>query len=141
MTSGQKARHTGHCRCGGVAISVMQKPSFSGYCHCDDCRRSNGAPLVSFAGFGSDGISWTARETLADWRNGSFTRQFCGNCGSPVAYLDDAVPEIVFFYTAFMSEPEAFPPESHSYCSRRISWLQLTDDLPKFENTSYPRTQ
>ena len=132
--------HKGYCRCGGVTIEASGTPRFSGYCHCDDCRRSNGAALVAFVGFDHDQFSWTSSETLSSWQNGTFTRQFCKACGAPIAYLDAAAPELVFFYTAFMQEPANFPPQSHSYYSGKIDWLQLADDLPKHDKTSFPRT-
>lgn len=134
------SKHLGKCRCGEVAIEATGNPHFSGYCHCDDCRRSNGAPLVAFIGFNREQFTWTSRETLAEWQNGTFARLFCKGCGTPIAYTDDAVPEMVFFYTAFMQDPEAFPPESHSYFSHKIEWLQTADDLPRHEQTSFPRT-
>ncbi|MEO0329390.1 MAG: GFA family protein [Pseudomonadota bacterium] len=133
--------YNGHCRCGGVSIESTGKPYFSGYCHCDDCRRSNGAPVVSFAGFKTDKIDWKKQDTLAHWQNGNFKRHFCKSCGSPIAYTDAVLPDVVFFYAGFMENPESFPPDHHSYNSEKISWLKLADDLPKFEQTSYPRPQ
>ena len=131
----------GTCRCGSVAIEVTGLPHFTGYCHCDDCRRSNGAPVASFAGFEEKDFGWTSKENLGEWRNGDYVRLFCKVCGSPIAYRDDNLPDVVFFYTGFMSDPAAFPPEHHSYYKHKIKWLELSDDLPKFENTSYPRPQ
>jgi hypothetical protein len=96
---------------------------------------------VAFVGFGHDQFSWVSCDTLSKWRNATFTRQFCKTCGTPVAYLDEAAPELVFFYTAFMQQPGDFPPKSHSYYSHKISWLQLTDDLPKYDQTSFSRTK
>ncbi|MEM7214925.1 MAG: GFA family protein [Pseudomonadota bacterium] len=133
--------HPGSCRCGGVSVTAFGKPHFKGFCHCDDCRRSNGAPIVSFAGFEASTIEWKSRETLAEWRNGEFARHFCKACGSPVAYTDDQLPEVIFFYVGFMAEPEAFPPDHHSYHSEKIGWLKLSDSLERFDETSYPRPQ
>ena len=132
---------TGTCRCGSIAVEITGPAHFAGYCHCDDCRRSNGSPLASFAGFERKDFNWTAKETLSEWRNGAYARLFCDHCGSPVAYSDDNLPEVVFFYAGFMSNPEAYPPEHHSYYRHKIDWLELSDDLPKFENTSYPRPE
>lgn len=135
------SEHLGSCRCGGVAIKATGKTCFTGYCHCDDCRRSNGAPVVSFAGFEKEQFNWETRETLSKWRNGQFARLFCKSCGSPVAYTDDELPEVVFFYIGFMADRSAFPPEHHSYHHEKLDWLSLTDDLPKFNETSFPRPE
>jgi len=133
--------HPGSCRCGSVSMKATGSPQFSGYCHCDDCRRSNGAPIVSFAGFGRAQVEWKSQERLAEWNNGPFTRMFCKACGSPVAYADQQVSEIVFFYTGFMKDPSAFPPDHHSYYNEKLDWVQLSDTLERFEKTSYPRPE
>jgi len=135
------SKHLGSCRCGSVAIEAAGKTHFAGYCHCDDCRRSNGAPVVAFAGFEQDQFSWTAKETLNEWCNGDFGRLFCKSCGSPIAYTDSQLSEVTFFYIGFMEDPAAFPPENHSYHNEKISWLKLGDDLPKFNKTSYDRPE
>lgn len=133
------SKHLGSCRCGGVAIEAGQETHFQGYCHCDDCRRSNGAPIVSFAGFEADQFNWTNKETLTKWCNGDFSRLFCKTCGSPVAYTDSQISDVTFFYIGFMKDRSAFPPDHHSYHNEKISWLEIGDDLPKLNETSYPR--
>ena len=133
--------HIGKCRCGGVSIRTSGNVHFSGYCHCDDCRRSNGAPIVAFVGFKKNEFEWNSDETLAEWRNETYSRFFCKACGSPIAYADDKLPEVTFFYTGFMENPESFPPEHHSYHGAKLGWLNLADDLPTHAITSYPRPE
>ena len=130
--------HSGSCRCGGVSIEASGNANFKGYCHCDDCRRSNGAPVVSFVAFTCKQFDWKTKQSLAEWRNGDFGRLFCKSCGSPVAYTDDHYPEVVFFYIGFMTKPSIFAPENHSFHSSKLSWLKLVDELPKSNQTSYP---
>ena len=45
------------------------------------------------------------------------------------------MPDLIFFNTAFMDEPEKFPPKYHSFAGKQISWLELADDLPRHEKT------
>ncbi len=135
------SKHLGSCRCGSVAIEATHETHFTGYCHCDDCRRSNGAPIVAFAGFEKDQFEWTNKESLAEWCNGDFSRLFCKVCGSPIAYTDKKLSDITFFYIGFMKDASAFPPENHSYHNEKINWLELCDDLPKFNKTSYDRPE
>ncbi len=132
--------HRGHCRCKGVAISVQGEPEVSVYCHCDDCRRSSGAPVIAAIGMPKNAISWNARASLSNYVNGTCTRTFCGTCGSPVAQEHESAPDLVFFYTAFMEEPNRFPPTYHSFEGQQIVWLQLSDDLPRYEKTKFIKT-
>ena len=41
----------GGCRCGAVGVTVYGEPRVVVYCHCEDCRRSSGAPVSVFAGY------------------------------------------------------------------------------------------
>jgi len=128
-------QYRGHCRCEGVVISVSSEPEVSVYCHCDDCRRSAGAPLIAAVGITKDTISWVVNDTLSYWKNGTCTRLFCKQCGSPVAQEHESAPDKTFFNTAFMDDPERFPPTFHSFEGQQLSWLELTDALPRYEKT------
>ena len=35
----------GGCRCGAVRYHVSGEPAYAALCHCNDCRKSAGAPM------------------------------------------------------------------------------------------------
>jgi len=39
----------GGCACGSVRYRLDAEPFDAGYCHCEICRRSSGAPVLAFA--------------------------------------------------------------------------------------------
>ncbi len=41
----------GQCHCGAVQYEVTGKPINHALCHCTDCRRHAGAPMVGWAMF------------------------------------------------------------------------------------------
>jgi hypothetical protein len=41
----------GHCLCGAVRFSADGEPKWTGYCHCQSCRRHTGAPVSPYAGY------------------------------------------------------------------------------------------
>lgn len=127
--------HRGHCRCEGVVILAEGEPEASVYCHCDDCRRSAGAPLIAAAGFNKANVTWQAYKTLSTYVSGTCTRLFCKVCGSPVAQEHESASDMIFFNTGFMDEPENFPPTFHSFEAMQLSWLALNDTLPRYEKT------
>ncbi len=135
-----KTSHSGACRCGAVRFSSSRPPNFSVYCHCDDCRRATGAPVVAFVGFMTDDVTWLA-DGGKSFSNGTAKRLFCRQCGAPVGYHDDRVPDRIFFYTASMEHPEDYPPEAHSYAGEQLPWLHLADDLPRYPATLVTRPQ
>ena len=127
--------HRGHCRCGSVAIRTSAEPEVSVFCHCDDCRRSAGAPLIASVGIPRASVAWDRDASLARYVSGTCTRTFCGTCGSPVAQEHESAPELIFFNTCFMENPENFPPTYHSFGGDQLDWLKLKDDLPRYEAT------
>jgi len=129
--------HRGHCRCESVVISVQSEPEASVYCHCDDCCRSTGAPVIASIGMPREKIIWEANNTLGKYVDGTCTRTFCNQCGTPVAQEHESAPELVFFYTAFMDEPDKFPPTYHSFEGQQVNWLELSDELPRYEKTKF----
>lgn len=132
--------HRGHCRCGAVVMIVDADPTLSVYCHCDDCRRSCGAPVIASVGFAKDAVKWEADATLARYRKGTATRLFCSKCGSPVAQEHDSAADTTFFNTGFMDRPSDFPPAYHTFAGQKLDWLELHDDLPKVEKTLLIKT-
>ena len=128
-------QHRGHCRCGSVVMTANAEPVFSVYCHCDDCRRATGAPVLAAVAFMKDAIDWQAAQTLKRHTNGTAHRLFCGECGSPVAQEHDSAADRTFFNTGFMDEPECYPPAAHTFEGEQLSWLALTDDLPRAKTT------
>jgi len=125
--------HRGHCRCEGVVIEAAEDQLAAVYCHCDDCRRSAGAPLIAAVGFDKNAVTWVSDETLAKWVKGTCTRLFCNRCGTPVAQLHESAPERIYFNTGFMDEPQNFPPQAHAFAPEQLPWLELTDTLRRAE--------
>jgi hypothetical protein len=41
----------GRCLCGAVRFTADGPPKWTGYCHCQSCRRHTGAPVSAYAGF------------------------------------------------------------------------------------------
>ena len=42
---------TGRCHCGAIRYELAGEPQWSSLCHCSDCRRHSGAPLVGWSAF------------------------------------------------------------------------------------------
>ncbi|MEO0329389.1 MAG: GFA family protein [Pseudomonadota bacterium] len=127
--------HRGHCRCGGVEMHASQAPNFLVYCHCDDCRRSTGAPLLASVAFPKESVVWDNLESLAEYGNQESSRLFCNNCGSPVAQKHAEISDRIVFNTGFMDNPDAYPPTAHTFASKQISWLAMDDKLPLHDKT------
>ncbi len=129
--------HTGSCRCGAVRIEAHAEPFWRSYCHCEDCRRQSGAPVLAFVGFREPRVIWHGEPR--EWRSGHAARSFCERCGSQIAYRDDRLPGEIYFVVGFMDDPEHFPPTLHAFWDRGMSFLHLEDDLPRHAGFSVKR--
>ena len=127
---------TGKCHCGAVTWRAEGEPKHHALCHCDDCRRWSGAPMVGWIAFGEDDVAIDG-ETAAYHSSETATREFCAKCGTGLFYRNAvALPGIVDIQSGTMDDPEAFPPGAHIMVRHRLNWMKQVGDLPEF--ATYP---
>lgn len=127
----------GGCQCGAVRYSVEGEPVHAALCHCSDCQKSSGAPMVAWAAYKSDGFSVTSGEVTAYQGQGGSIRHFCPRCGSGMWFANEAVlPGLVDVQVASLDDPSAVTPGAHIQTAERIDWMRKLADLPEFER--YP---
>lgn len=123
--------HEGGCLCGKVRFRVTAGPLDSGYCHCRMCQQNSGAPVVAWVTFPTTGFSWIAGEPRSYASSARARRSFCGDCGSYLVFMSEDTPAEVSVNTTSLDTPESFPPRKHIFVSSQVSWLHITDDLPR----------
>ncbi|MEX0286297.1 MAG: GFA family protein [Paracoccaceae bacterium] len=125
----------GHCLCGATGWTFEGDPTWGCYCHCDDCRRNCAAPVVAWLGVPSAAFEWTgdAPKTLESSKG--VYRHFCARCGSPLGFEADHYPGGMHLYAASMEHPEDFEPTFHVNYQSKLRWLQMNDDLMKYDGT------
>jgi len=131
------ALHTGSCRCGLIAAESSTAPFWTSYCHCRDCRKQTGAPVMAFVGFKERDLTWHG--TPHTWKAQGVERGFCAHCGSQIGYRDDKLPGEIYLSIGFMDEPENYPPTLHAFEKRRLPFLHIADDLPRHDGFSIDR--
>jgi hypothetical protein len=60
-------------------------------------------------------------------------RAFCGECGTPLYTHVEHQPDTLDFSVATLDEPGRVRPGFHIFWSSRVPWLEIDDDLPKFD--------
>jgi hypothetical protein len=63
-------------------------------------------------------------------------RGFCTNCGSPLTYENERVPDEVHLYAASLLAPANAVPTRHVFVSEQLPWLEVMDELPRYATTS-----
>lgn len=139
-------RAEGGCHCGAVRFAVdaasegddaPHTAPRTALCHCTDCRRCAGAPVVGWTAVA--GSTFTVlKGTPAVYRSSEHAeRSFCAHCGTGLFYINEAVlPGLVDIQTATFDEPQAFPAMAHIQMAEAIGWMTSAHDLPKFDR--YP---
>ncbi|MGH8249969.1 MAG: GFA family protein [Steroidobacteraceae bacterium] len=127
----------GQCHCAAIRYEVVGTPIYSGLCHCSDCRRHAGAPLVGWTAYPASSLTVLqgAPKIYASSEHGR--RHFCADCGTGLFYFNDvALPGIADIQTATLDDPGAIAPQMHVQVAERIAWMEGAHALPVFER--YP---
>jgi hypothetical protein len=127
---------TGGCMCGAIRYTVEGEPRHNALCHCTDCRRAAGAPMVGWALFRQDQVTITG--TPVDYNSSRDNhRQFCSTCGTGLFFYSESVfPGMVDIQSATFDDPDALVPTGCIQMADAPRWLASVPDLPKFDR--YP---
>lgn len=129
--------YSGQCLCGAIRYQLSGKPVGVALCHCVDCRRSAGAPVVAWAMFPEAALMVSKGQPKTINSSGTAMRSFCADCGSGLFYRNAAVlPGIVDVQSATLDDPEALPPTVQIQTAERINWMRHAHELPEVER--YP---
>lgn len=129
--------HHGQCLCGAIHYQLTGEPRFVALCHCGDCRRSAGAPMVAWAMFPESALTVTKGSPKTINSSGTAMRSFCAECGSGLFYRNAAIlPGLVDVQTGTLDDPDALPPTMQIQVAERLGWMRHVHELPEFER--YP---
>lgn len=128
----------GGCLCGAVRFETNGPSLKVLHCHCRSCRKHNGAPVVTLAGFTADKVIFSGDERKIYQSSPRVGRAFCGKCGTPLTWEgDDPDRGPVFeIHISTFDTPEALKPTLHSFDAERIGWFDVADDLPRYVGLS-----
>lgn len=129
----------GGCQCGAVRYRISGDPVYVALCHCEDCRKSSGAPMTSWSAFAEQDVTFTAGEPRHFRSSENGTRSFCPTCGTGLLYRNPVVlPGLIDIQAATLDDPSALPPQIHVQTADRLGWIDDIDALPKFERYPEP---
>ena len=63
-------------------------------------------------------------------------RSFCPDCGSPLTYEHESLPDEVHLYAASLENPNQVAPSRHVFVEEQLDWLEIHDELPRYATTS-----
>ena len=125
---------TGGCHCGAIRYEVEGEPIVHALCHCTDCRRHAGAPMVGWTMYPTSAVKVTKGSPRIYKSSEHGRRHFCPDCGTGLLYTNDAIlPNITDIQSGTYDDPESVPPKAHIQVAERIKWMERAHELPAFE--------
>lgn len=129
---------TGGCHCGAIRYEAADTPNRHSVCHCTDCRRSAGAPMVAWAVYAAGDVRVTKGQPKVRVSSEHGRRHFCPECGTGLFYTNEAfLPGLIDVQTATLDEPDRImAPSAQVQVAERIGWMSEAHALQAFDR--YP---
>ena len=128
----------GHCHCGAIRYEVAGEAKWSALCHCGDCRRHAGAPVVGWAAFPESSLRVLQGRPKVYHSSDHGRRHFCGDCGTGLFYFNtSSLPGIADVQIATFDDPAGVAPQIQVQAAERLAWMERAHDLPSFDR--YPQ--
>tara|TARA_R110002072_G_scaffold135045_7_gene276146 strand:+ start:1522 stop:1929 length:408 start_codon:yes stop_codon:yes gene_type:complete len=130
-------KYLGGCHCGAIRYEIEGEPLTHALCHCSDCRRSSGAPMVGWTMYPEASVKVTKGNPVVYESSENGRRQFCRDCGTGLFYSNaEMLPGLIDIQSATYDEPESVPARIHIQTAERLSWMEAAHELPAFDR--YP---
>lgn len=124
----------GGCHCGAIRYQVAGDPLTHALCHCSDCRRHAGAPMVGWTMYPEAALRVVRGVPKIYKSSPHAQRHFCGDCGTGLFYYNaEVLPGLVDIQSATYDSPDAVPARIHIQVAERIAWMEHAHELPQFQ--------
>jgi len=117
----------GGCFCGAIRYAIKDGEYIVANCHCTMCRRTSGAPFVTWIVVPDSAFQYTKGEPRTLQSSESGTRYFCESCGTPLTCINTEHPGKIDITTGSLDDPADFPPKFAVYDDTKLEWLSTTE--------------
>ena len=128
---------TGGCVCGGTRYVLKSRPFALIDCHCIDCRRSVGAPYVTWGSVRREDLVVIKSEPRKI-AHANRIRSFAACCGTHLFFEDTKYSEMIDVTIASLDDPMPFAPQKVIFLEDKLPWVVVDESLPSFPKT--PKT-
>lgn len=128
---------SGGCHCGGVRYSVSGEMMHHAVCHCEDCRKHSGSPMVPWIAFAKDALTVDSGSPKVYRSSENGERHFCPDCGTGLFYFNEQIlPGIVDIQSVTLDDAAERAPQAHIQMADALPWEGSLESLPQFDR--YP---
>ena len=126
---------TGGCLCGQTRYRLTASPTSLGDCHCLDCRRSSGAPYVTWGTVARQNLEIMSGSVRKIPHAGRI-RSFAACCGTHLFFEDSPEASTIDFTVASLDDPAPFAPQKAIFLEDHLPWVPLNPALPRHLRSS-----
>lgn len=120
----------GGCFCRFVRYETDAALFDEANCHCSVCRRTSGAPYVTWFSVPRSAFRWMSGEPTSFASSSHGTRSFCPRCGTQLTFASRRVAEEIDITVASLDEPSEVPPKADIHVATKLPWVVLDATLP-----------
>jgi len=126
---------SGGCHCGAVRYETEAEPFDATICHCADCRRVAGAPMVAWFSVKPETLRIVKGAPRRYVSSARVERTFCADCGTPLTYRHLDLSRGLDITTASLDDPALVPPRDHVFFASHLPWVIPGDGLRRYATT------
>lgn len=124
----------GGCMCGQIQYDSDTEPGMVAVCHCPDCQRQTGTSFSIVVGMPLEALELRGELSIFSTTGDSGAkvhRHFCGQCGSPIYSLPDAMPGLIFLKAGTLDDSSWLEPQIEFFCDTAQPWVNLAGSWDK----------
>ena len=113
----------GGCYCGSLRYELDPTDGLVANCHCTLCRKTSGAPYVTWLLIADVRFTWSGAEPASLKSSDHGTRGFCQHCGTPISFQTSQRPGQIDITVASLDDPNPYSPTEDVYIEDKLDWI------------------
>jgi hypothetical protein len=122
---------SGRCLCGRVRYRCGAPLYPATFCHCESCRRAQGAHAIAWLTVPAASVAYGAERPHEYQSSPGVHRGFCAHCGTPLTYRNDTRAAEIDLTLATLDRAGEFAPSDHIWMEDALAWDRPGDGLPQ----------
>ncbi len=123
----------GSCICKAVTYQVIGDIKKVVNCHCNLCRKMNGAAFSTYAAVLTADFTLLSGELRSHQVSEHATKHFCSTCGTPIFNSNPNLAGLHILHFGSLDTSKALTPNINIYCESEISWAKNVNAIPSIE--------
>lgn len=120
---------SGGCSCGAVKYQVTGDPKSIINCHCNMCRKMNGAAFSTYVAVADEQFEVLNGELKKHRVSENAEKHFCSACGTPIYNSSLKYAGLTILHLGSLDTELKSQPQANIYCESRLDWLDAMPDM------------